>query len=171
MYAIPRQPNQDLLIEALRVPAPRRVQYVSWVRLTRLLMLNGWVLGFFLTQWMASPDRTHEAAAAAVLCGAAFLLAERSFRRRYYFLSQGEATVGVVLSREVIKTPSQKIYQIHYCYWTKDDEVGEKTITLSKFLFYEYPENKPITILYDPKAHARSHPLFWLQEIVTCENT
>jgi hypothetical protein len=101
---------------------------------------------------------------AALLSGVAVLGLECYFRSRRSLLSKGEATVGVVLSRNAIHTNNSTFYEIHYCYWTRAGSAMDKTISVKKKVYDGCPDGCPITVLYRRRLHSESIPLILLRE-------
>ncbi|MES2460027.1 MAG: hypothetical protein V4671_05545 [Armatimonadota bacterium] len=165
LNAFPVQPDPELLIEPLRVPGPRRVQYAPWVSITRLFLLNGWILGVLCAHLLVTPAQGENLWIVAGAAALIFLTLESYFRRRRHLLSCGIATVGSVVSRKVIRNPNQKSesYCVHYCYWVGEDQVLDTTIMVSKRVYDGCPSGFPITILYDPRSRT-SLPLLLLNE-------
>jgi hypothetical protein len=121
LKAYPEQPDQELLIEALRAPAPRRVQYVRWVRVIRFLLLNVWVVGMILAYWYVEPEKRGNIAVFSIIAASVFLYVEGVFRYRFHLLSNGEATVGVVVGRAVIQYKNHVSHQIRYRFWSGEN--------------------------------------------------
>ena len=166
LNAFPLRPDQELLPEALRTAAPRPVRYVPWVKNTRLAMLNGWIVALLLLQWLV-PQANREMAITTALLGTAVLIAlECHFRYRFYLLSRGEATVGVVVSREITKNrDGQPFHKIRYCYWTRTGKMRDDSISVSEGDYHQYQAGFPITVLYDSRFWITSLPLFLVGEV------
>ncbi|MBC8101956.1 MAG: hypothetical protein H7Z41_05145 [Cytophagales bacterium] len=165
LKAYPAQPDQELLIEALRAPAPRPVQYVRWVRITRFLLLNVWVVGMILGYWFVEPANRENVTLFSFIAAALLLYVEGFLRYRFYLLSKGEAAVGVVVSREAIQYKNHVSHQIRYLFWSRENKTREQTVIVSKRVYEGCPEGSPITILYDPRYGLGSLPLLTLDEV------
>ncbi len=165
LTAIPLRPDQELLIEGLRVPAPRPVRYIPWVRNTRFVILNGWVAATLLAQWLVLPTGKITLITIALLSAAVILALECHFRYRFYLLSRGEATVGVVVSRKIVKNGSGESFRIGYCYWTRTGKMRQENLTVPKDIYNTVAEGGPITILHTSKFWLDSLPLLLVGEV------
>lgn len=165
LNAFPVQPDQELLITALRAPAPRRVQYVGWVRITRFLLLNVWVAGTILAHWFVEPAYRENVTIFSLIIAAVFLYVECVFRYRFYLLSKGAATIGVIVSRGVVQHRNSTSYQIRYRFWNLQSKMSEQAVAVSKRIYEGCPEGSPITILYDSRFRLGSLPLLMIKEV------
>ncbi len=164
LNAFPLRPDQELLPEALRAVAPRPVRYVPWVKNTRALMLNGGIAAMLLAQWLVPQTERATLLAIALSSASAILVLECHFRYRFYLLSRGEATIGVVVSREIIKSKGGESFQVRYCYWTRTGKTRYDAFPASKQDYEGYPAGNPITILYNSEFWIDSLPLFLIGE-------
>lgn len=170
MNIFPAKPHEDLLIDALRTPAPRPVRYSPRVRIIRVVLLNGWIAALLIAHLLLGPlnrEGTWLFLTIALLSAGVFLLMECHFRWRRHLLACGEATVGVVLSREAItsgSSQSQVNYFLHYRYWGPGDRTKDATVQVSKRIYEGCPDGCPITVLYDRRFRNGSLPLVLLRE-------